>query len=83
MELTIENPEVNNIDEVFYAYVIQHNKEYDYYHIKCHFKLAFKDYQYSTYVKCNLFDYKTLVSWKNYLEKVIDDFENKGIFSII
>ena len=29
MELTIENSKINNVDEVFYAYIIQHNKEYD------------------------------------------------------
>ena len=29
MELNIENPDINNVDEVFYAYIIQHNKEYD------------------------------------------------------
>ena len=31
MELGIENPDINNVDEVFYAYIIQHEKEYDYY----------------------------------------------------
>ena len=49
MELTIEKPDVTNADEVFLfnAYIIQHNKEYDYYLIKCHFKLVFFDNQYS------------------------------------
>ena len=78
IELTIDNPDLNNIDEVFYAYIIQHNKEYDYYFVKCHFKLAFNDNQYSTYVKSNLFDTKTMISWPNCLENVIADFENKG-----
>ena len=26
MELTIENPDINNVDEVFYAYIIQQKK---------------------------------------------------------
>ena len=76
MELTIENPDINNVDEVFYAYNIQH-KEYDYYLIKCHFKLVFNDYHYSEYVKSNLFDNKTMISRQNFL-KVNDDFKNKG-----
>ena len=31
MELIIEDPDINSVDEVFFADVIQHNKEYDYY----------------------------------------------------
>ena len=27
MELTTENPDINNDDEVFYAYIIQHNED--------------------------------------------------------
>ena len=64
MEIIIENPDLNNVDEVFHAYNIQHNKEYDYYGIKCHFKLALNDNQPSTYVRSNLFDNKTMISWK-------------------
>ena len=30
MELTIEKPHKNNVDEIFYAYIVQHNKKYDY-----------------------------------------------------
>ena len=29
MEVTIENPDITNADEVFYAYNNQHNKQYD------------------------------------------------------
>ena len=43
MELTIENPDIYNVDEVFYAYIIQHNKQYDHFLIKCHPKLVFID----------------------------------------
>ena len=37
MELTIENPDINNVDEIFFAYIVQHKKN-DYYLIKFHFK---------------------------------------------
>ena len=67
----------NNVDENFYAYNIQHNKEYEYYFNKRHFKIAFIDNQNST-VKSNLFDNKLKISWKNFSENQIDDFENKG-----
>ena len=69
LELTIENPDINNVDELFHAYIIQHKKEKDYYLIKCHFKLVFNDNQYSTYVKSNLFDNKTMISWQNFFRK--------------
>ena len=39
MELTIENPDINKVDEVFRAYIIQQNREYDYCLIKGHFNL--------------------------------------------
>ena len=76
-ELTIENPDKKSVNEAFYAYIIQHNRECDYYFIKCHFELVFNDNQYSTYIKSNLFDNKTKISWRNFSEKVIDDFQNK------
>ena len=38
IELTIENPNINDIGEKFYAYIIENNKKYDYYLVKCHFK---------------------------------------------
>ena len=77
MELTFENPDINDV-AVCYTYNIQLNKEYDHYLIKCLFKLVFNDNQYSRYVKSNLFDNKTMVSWKNFFEKAIDDIKNKG-----
>ena len=63
MELTIENFDMNNVDEVFYAYIIQLKKQHDHYFINCHFKLVFNDNQYSTKVKSNLFSNKTMTSW--------------------
>ena len=82
MKLTIENPDINNADEVFHANIFQHNKKYDYhlikcnllllydYHlIKCNFKLVFNDDHYSTYVKSNLFDNTTMISWKKIFGK--------------
>ena len=77
MELTIENPNTDDIGEQFYAYIIQHNKQDYLFLIKCHFKLVFKDNQYSTWTKSNLFNNKTMISRKKYLENVIDDFKKR------
>ena len=67
MELANENPAINKVREVFYAYIIQHERENIYYLIKCHFKLVFNNNQYRTYVKSNLFDNKTMISWQNFV----------------
>ena len=63
---------------MFYLYIIERNKKFDYYLIKCKFKLVFNNYEYCPYVMSNVSDNKTMISWKNLLEKVIDDFKDKG-----
>ena len=60
---------MNNVDEVFYAYIIHDNKEYDFYLIKFHSKIASNYIGYSEYVKSNLFDNKTMVSCKSFFRK--------------
>ena len=65
LELTIKNPNIIDFDEVFCAYIIQLIKQYDHYLIKCHFKLVFKDNQYSTWIKSNFFNNKN----SDFLEK--------------
>ena len=69
MELPIENPDINNVDEVFCPHIIQHNKEYYYYLIKCHFQLVFNDNQYSTYIKFDLIDKKTMIFLAEFFRK--------------
>ena len=78
LELTIKNPNIINVDEVFYAYFMQLIKQYDHYIFKCHFNLVFNDNQNSTWSRSNLFNKKTMSYWKKYLAKVIDHFENNG-----
>ena len=63
MELTIEKPDI-----IFYGYIVQHNKENMIITLfKGHLlKLVFIENQYSTYVKSNLFDNKTVICWQNF-----------------
>ena len=56
MEITIKNPNIDDIDEVFYAYIIQPNKQYGHLLIKCHFELVFNDNEYSIWIKFNFFN---------------------------
>ena len=61
-----------------YEFIIEHNEKYDFYHIKCDFILGLNNSEYSPHITSKLFDNKTMISWSNFLEKVIDDFTNKG-----
>ena len=41
IKLKTENANINDVDEIFYAYIIEHKKKYDYYLIKCESNLVF------------------------------------------
>ena len=60
--------DTNDVGEAFYLYIIEHNIKFDYFLIKCEYKLVFNDYEYShsPYVMCNVSDNKTMISWKNF-----------------
>ena len=42
IKLSIENPDINDIDAIFCSYNIEHDKNYDYYLIKSQFILVSK-----------------------------------------
>ena len=46
IKLSIEISNINDVDRIFYSYIIKHNKKYDYYLVKCQFKVIFNDSQY-------------------------------------
>ena len=78
LESTIENPDIEKIDNSIYGYVIQHNKKCDYYVVKCQFKLVFNNSQYCFYVMCILPDKKTIIPCSTFVEKIFNDFKNNG-----
>ena len=43
--LSHKNIDVNDVDEAFYLYVIEHNKKFDYYFMKHENKLVFINHQ--------------------------------------
>ena len=77
IKITMENPDKNDIDEKFYAYIIEHNKKFDHYLVKCEFKLVFKDYEHCPCITSKLFDNKTMCFWQKFLANAIKDFDNK------
>ena len=58
--------------------MVGHDIKFDYYLVKCEFELVFKDYLYFPYIKSNLSDNKSMLSWDNFIENVIKDFKNEG-----
>ena len=76
--LSLKDIDSKIVDEVFCLYIMEHNEIFDYYLVKCQFNLVFKDYEYTPYIISKLSDNKTMISWKNFLEKVIEDCKDKG-----
>ena len=83
IKLTMKNPNTNDVDEIFHAYIIEHNRKHDYYLVKCEFKLVFNDNQYCPYVSFILHSSKTMCFWQIFLGNAIDDLKKKDIISII
>ena len=50
--------DMNLIDEAFYFYIVKHNKTFDYYLVKCQFKLISNEYEYCPIVTSKLSDKK-------------------------
>ena len=84
IKITIDNPNINNIDEIFYNHIKEYNIMYEYYLIRCEFKLSFLDREDYGFISSKLTDNQTFISWKIFIENVINDFENDGyVFSHI
>ena len=66
------------MDEIFYAYIIEHKQEHDYYLMRCEFKLFFNDNQHCPHLTSELYINKTLCYWYKILENVIRDIKDKG-----
>ena len=62
-KLRIENPKRNHIDEIFYAYIIEHNKNYEICLMEYEFKLYFKDVHFCPYITSELYSIKTMCYW--------------------
>ena len=55
IDLTVENANINEIDEIFHAYIIEHNKKCDYYLMNCEFISIFNYDEYFPYVTSELY----------------------------
>ena len=41
IKLTIDNPNIDNIDEIFYSHIKDYNNKFEFYFVRCEFKLCF------------------------------------------
>ena len=64
-----KDTDINDVDDAFYAYIIQHIKIFEYYLVKNQFILVFIDYQLYRYATSKIYDINTMISWTKFLEK--------------
>ena len=84
IKLFIDNPNINNIDEIFYNHIIKYNTMYEYYLIRCEFNLCFLDKEDYGRLSSVLTDNRTLNSRKIFIENAINGFKTDGyVFSHI
>ena len=84
IKLTIDNPNLDDIDKIIYNYINEYDKKYGYYYIRCEFKLVFSNMEGYAVASSILKDNNTMFSWKILVEKAINNFIKDGyIFSHI
>ena len=62
IKLTIDNPNINNIDEKFYTHIHDYNNRYEFYLVRCDFILCFINMKDSGIASSELTNNKTIIS---------------------
>ena len=75
---TIDNPDLDNVDKIFCTYINEYDDKYEYYLVRCEFKLVFSNMEGYPVASSILRDNNTMFSWKIFVEKVINNFKNEG-----
>ena len=78
IKITIDNPNITNINEIFYSHIKEYNIKYESYLVRCEFKLCFINKESYGIDRSNLTDSKTMVSWKIFVENKISNLKNDG-----
>ena len=69
---------MDNIDKIFYTHINEYDNKYEYYYVRCEFNLVFSNMEDYPVASSKLTDNKTMVSWKIFVEFVINNFKNEG-----
>ena len=73
-----KHPKIDEIDEIYSSYLIEKDKKYDFYKVKVIFKLVFDSNNFSKCVTLKVRKNRTRIRFKQFSEKVIWEFKNKG-----
>ena len=71
-----ENSDIENVDYVYNYFIIKHNRRFEKYTVQCQFNFVFDNCLPG--VTSVLFNNDTVCDWKDFLLKVLSDFNNKG-----
>ena len=79
-QITFDNPNINNIDEIFYSHINEYNNKYEYYLVRCEFKLGLLNTDHYRLASSELTENRTMVSRKIFVENAIINLKNEGFF---
>ena len=65
-----------------FIYTLSNTKNYDFYLVKCEYKLVFNEYQYCPSITSELSDNKTMCSRQNFLVKRLMILKTEDIISV-
>ena len=78
IKVTIDNPNINNKDEIFHTHNNEYNNKYDYYLVRYEFNLCFINMESYRIAGSNLTDNKAMVFRKKFVENKINNIKNDG-----
>ena len=81
--LSLKNVDVKFVDEIFYLYMINHNKKFNHYLLKGEFKSVYNNNKDCKYIITGMIDNKTFISWSNYLRDAINNLKEGYHFNHI
>ena len=80
IQTTIDNPNINNIDEIFYSHINEYNNKYEYYLVRCEFKLGLLNTDHYGLASSELTENRTIVSWIFFVGNAINNLRKEGFF---
>ena len=76
--LSLKNVDINDVDEILYIYMKDHNRTFNHYLLKGQFILVFNDNQDCKIIITGMIDNRTILSWSNYLRDAINNLKEEG-----
>ena len=78
IKITINNPNKENIDKIFYTHIKEYDSKNEFYLVRCQFKLCFFDKEDYGIASSELTDNKTKFSLKIFVENAVNNLKNEG-----